>query len=81
VDFRFWEFPHEVIVEAPDSELERLDRLAENIAEGWGWGMEFDSDTTMRYRFEHIRDALVFAMYCRVKVLSEPHHWWLSKKR
>ncbi|MGJ5068183.1 hypothetical protein [Bradyrhizobium oligotrophicum] len=81
MDFRFWEFEHEVIVEAPDSEMKRLDQLAANLADGWGWGIEFDSDTTMRYRFQHIRDALMFAIRCKVKVVSAPERYWsLGKK-
>ena len=70
MDFEFWEYPYEVILDAPDSELARLDRVAANLSAS-GWGMEFDGDF-MRYRFETKRDAVVFALYCRVKVISEP---------
>lgn len=75
MDFKFWEYQHEVIVAAPDSELARLDRLAANLADDWGWGMEFDGDN-MRYRFEHLRDALVFGVKCGVKVVSAPEKYW-----
>ena len=75
MNVKFWEYEFEVIVEAPDYELRRLDRLAQSQAEGWGWGMEFDGDN-MRYRFERLRDALVFAIYCRVKVIAAPERFW-----
>ena len=75
MNVKFWEYEFEVIVEAPDYELRRLDRLAQSQTEGWGWGMEFDGDN-MRYRFERLRDALVFAIYCRVKVIAAPERFW-----
>jgi hypothetical protein len=70
VDFKFWEYQYEVILDAPDSELAKLDRVAANLSAS-GWGMEFDGDV-MRYRFETKRDAVVFAIFCRIKVLLAP---------
>jgi hypothetical protein len=38
---KFWEFPFGVEVEAPDTAIEELERLARLFA-GANWGMEFD---------------------------------------
>ncbi|WP_424632182.1 hypothetical protein [Bradyrhizobium sp. SYSU BS000235] len=73
MSFKFWEYEHEVVVSAPEFKVDRLDRLAGG--RNGGWGMEFEGDC-MRYRFEHLIDALMFAIYCNVEVVEAPERYW-----
>jgi hypothetical protein len=70
VHFKYWEFPYLVVLEARDSEIARLDKLAAVVA-GDDWGTEFDRDY-VGYRFLIKFDAVKFAIFAGVPVISQP---------
>jgi hypothetical protein len=59
---KFWEFPFGVEVEAPDTAIEELERLARLFA-GANWGVEFDC-TAMHFRFSHEKHLPPFNFAC-----------------
>jgi hypothetical protein len=59
---KFWEFPFGVEVEAPDTAIEELERLARLFA-GANWGMEFDC-TAMHFRFSREEHLPQFIFAC-----------------
>jgi hypothetical protein len=59
---KFWEFPFGVEVEAPDTAIEELERLA-RLSAGANWGMEFDC-TAMHFRFDREEDVPKFILAC-----------------
>jgi hypothetical protein len=59
---KFWEFPFGVEVEAPDTAIEELERLA-RLSAGANWGIEFDC-TAMHFRFDREEDVPKFILAC-----------------
>jgi hypothetical protein len=59
---KFWEFPFELEVEAPDTAIEELETLARGFA-GANWGMEFDC-TAMHFRFSREEHLHQFKFAC-----------------
>jgi hypothetical protein len=65
---KFWEFPFGVEVEAPDTDIEELERLARLFAEA-NWGMEFDR-TAVHFRFNREKEVREFGVACAAMGLT-----------